>query len=279
MGAPLTVEAADTLPHPLQGIKIRVAAPGSVQPLSACRLQMSSASSCQVTPALFGSLPTVALNCCVAPGSTVADCGETETLTGTSTVGTVIATEANFVVSATDVAVRRTFKVTPGGPGAVYAVGAPLAVDLEETDPHRFGAPLQVMLQVTPFADGSFVTVAVNGVVACGGTVKVAGDTDTLIAGGGGGGGTIAEPPPQPHAPTVTSATARIPGSDPGFVIVGLPLAICPVPSNFVPWKFRAMPGAPQLFLLLPYDHLCSDTCMIRRPQPAGRQRGRVSAK
>jgi hypothetical protein len=219
VGAPLTVEAGDTLPHPLQGIQIRVAAPGCTHPLSGCELQISSARSCQVAPASFGSLPTVAANCCVAPGSTVANCGETETLTGTSTVGTVIATEANFVVSDTDLAVRTTFKVTPGAPGAVYDVGTPLAVVLEETDPHRVGAPLQVMLHVTPLPEGSLLTVAVKFVVACGGTENFAGETETLTAGGGGG--VLAEP--QPHAPKVTSATARIPGSNPRLVIVGVP--------------------------------------------------------
>ena len=133
--------------------------------------------------------------------------GVTETLIcGT---GTVNATEAVFVVSATDVAVRTTFKVTPGGPGAVYVVGAPLAVAAGETDPHV--APLQVMLQVTPLPDASLLTVAVNCAVASGWTVAGACDSETLMAGGGGGGGTLAAPPPQPQLLAAIAATNSIP--------------------------------------------------------------------
>lgn len=142
------------------------------------------------------------MNGCIPPDGTLADCGETEMLIGTSAVGTVIATDANFVVSATEVAVRLTIKVTPGGPGAVYVIGAPLAVMLGDTTPHV--APLQVMAQDTPFPDGSFLTVAVNCVVASGGTVNAASERETLM--GGGGGGTLTEPP-QPELLATIAAT------------------------------------------------------------------------
>jgi hypothetical protein len=145
----------------------------------------------QVTPLPDESLLTVALNCAVACGCTVAEDWERETLMA----GTVIATEADFPVSATALAVRVTIIVTPGGPGAVYVVGAPLGVAVEETDPQL--APLQVMLQVTPLPDESLLTVALNCAVACGCTVAEPWDTDTVIAGGGGW--VIAELPPQPE--------------------------------------------------------------------------------
>ena len=118
----------------------------------------------------------------------------------------MIATEAHFVVSATEVAVRLTIKVTPGAPGAVYVIGTPLALAAGETDPHV--SPLQVMLQVTPFPAGSFFTVAVNCVVASGGTVNDASETETLTAGGGGN--TMGEPPPpQPAAMTSKSTPVK----------------------------------------------------------------------
>ena len=86
--------------------------------------------------------------------------------------------------------------MTPsGGPGAVYVVGAPLGVAVEETDPQL--VPLQVMLQATPLPDESLLRVALNCAVACGCTVAEVGDIVTLIAGGGGG-AVLVELPPQP---------------------------------------------------------------------------------
>jgi hypothetical protein len=207
VGALLAVLAGEKVPHPLQGRKMKGVSPGGLQRPLNMPSQSSFATTCQVTPELFGSLLTVAVNDCVPPEGTVADSGETETFIDTRAVGTVIATEADFVVSATAVAVRLTVKVTPGGPGAVYVVGTPLAVAVGETEPHV--APLQVMLQVTPLPDGSLLTIAVNCVAACGGTVKAACDSETLMTGGGGGGGTT-DPPPHPQLPMARAAANNI---------------------------------------------------------------------
>src|SRR5260370_1435905 len=95
------------------------ASPGGLQRPTAMPSHQSFATTCQITPPLFGSLPTVAVNGCVPPEGTVADCGETETLIAPMGTGTVIATEEALVVSAIAVAVRVTTNVTPGGPGAV----------------------------------------------------------------------------------------------------------------------------------------------------------------
>jgi hypothetical protein len=61
--------------------------------------------------AVFEVLVTVAVNCCVAPPSTVGVGGATEIVTA----GTVIVAEFDLVVSDTDVAVMVTVSVLVGG--------------------------------------------------------------------------------------------------------------------------------------------------------------------
>ena len=122
---------------------------------------------------------TVAVNCAVAPTSTVAFAG----LTATTTEGTVMVAEANFVVSLTDVAVSVTFKLLEGALlGAEYAAGFPLAVVVGETLPQ--GNVEQDTVHVTPLFAGSLVTVAVNCAVPPTCTVDVPGETETVIADG-----------------------------------------------------------------------------------------------
>ena len=83
----------------------------------------------------------------------------------------------------------------------MYVVGVPLGVDVGETDPQYL--PLQeVMLQVTPPSEASFFTVAVNWVLACGCTLALAWDIETLVAGG-----LLPELPPQPTAITSTRSS------------------------------------------------------------------------
>lgn len=65
----------------------------------------------QVTPLFAKSLVTAAVNCAVDPACTVAEEGATVT----TTEGTVIVAEANFVVSVADVAVRVTVRLLDGG--------------------------------------------------------------------------------------------------------------------------------------------------------------------
>jgi hypothetical protein len=68
-----------------------------------------------VTPLLLGSLPTVAVNCCVVPASTVALWGSMPTVIA----NTVTIAEAIAKGLATEVAVTVTVKSLAGGPGAV----------------------------------------------------------------------------------------------------------------------------------------------------------------
>ena len=65
----------------------------------------------QLTPLLAGSLVTVAVNCAVAPASTVADWGTTETVVP----GIVMLAEFAFDESATEVAVIVTVKAAESG--------------------------------------------------------------------------------------------------------------------------------------------------------------------
>ena len=97
MAAPLAVLAGVIVPHPGEhGIPLCV--------------------SVQFTPLFLGSFVTVAVNCCVAFTLTLALDGETVTPIGGATV-TVAA--ANFVVSATEVAVTVTCAGVGTADGAV----------------------------------------------------------------------------------------------------------------------------------------------------------------
>lgn len=82
----------------------------------------------QVTPLFVESLVTVAVNCCVAPASTLTatpmsvtgPAGLTETVIGGVAEGTVMVAAMDLLASATEVAVRATFRSLAGaGVGAV----------------------------------------------------------------------------------------------------------------------------------------------------------------
>ena len=98
----------------------------------------------QVTPALFGSLVTVAVNCWVMVAITVAVWGSTST-TIAGTVNTALATASELP---TAVAVTVTCKSLAGGAGAVYVMGTPLRLEDAERLPH--GGAAQEIVQVTP---------------------------------------------------------------------------------------------------------------------------------
>src|SRR5215469_3157788 len=100
---------------------------------------------------------------------------------------TIIPAAFDTVVLATEVAVIITVKSDAGAEaGAVYVVDAPLAVALGETEPQ--GAAGHVTVHVTPFALGSFETIADTCAVAP--ACKVVGFAVIVsITGGGGGGG------------------------------------------------------------------------------------------
>ena len=92
MAVPLAVVAGETLPHDVE-----------------------AHDTVQFTPLFAGSLVTVAMNCAVACGCTVAVLGETDTVTA----GTVIVAVTDLLGSVTEVAVSVTVRVVAGGPGAV----------------------------------------------------------------------------------------------------------------------------------------------------------------
>lgn len=89
--------------------------------------------------------------------------------------GTVTVAEAIASGSPTEVAVTVTCRSPPGGGGALYVVGAPLAVAVGETLPH--GAVAHVTLHVTPLWLASFRSVAVSPAVVLASTLGAAGDT------------------------------------------------------------------------------------------------------
>ena len=96
---------------------------------------------------------------------------------------TVTVSDADFVLSATEVAVTVTVRFAVTGAGGVYMVGAPLAVLAGLSVPQAVAE--QVAIQSTPPLVGSFATVAVMERVcpsanACG----VLGESVTKIGGG-----------------------------------------------------------------------------------------------
>jgi hypothetical protein len=160
-GAPEALPAADNLPHepPLQP------APDNDQ----------------LTPLFCESLATVAAKFCVPLTETVVDVGDSVTMiTGPAGV-TVIVAAADFVPSATDVAVSVTFAGVGTVPGAVYVTAAPDALLVVESVPQV--DPLQPpdKAQVTPLVALSFATAAVKFALAPTITLAVVCDRATLI--------------------------------------------------------------------------------------------------
>ncbi len=152
-------------------------------------------------------------------------------------------TVADFVVSATEVALSVAVKSVVGGAGGVYVVGAPLAVDFGETLPHC--TTEQETAHVTPLSAESLLTVAVNCAVAPAWTLAVVAESETLMGGGGGGG--LAEPPLlHPELLAAMPAEKSSPSKDPrlvrimasllfrlGTVSVRLRLAVASFPLDF----------------------------------------------
>jgi hypothetical protein len=135
-----------------------------------------------VTPAFEGSPVTVAVKVVVAFTATVAvDCDNvTETPAGGADEPIVIAAEADFVPSLTDVAVIVAVAEFGAVAGAVYVTAVPDALEVAETEPHPF-AVAQESPHVTPLFALSFVTVAVNACVFPTPIVAVVGATLTAI--------------------------------------------------------------------------------------------------
>jgi hypothetical protein len=140
----------------------------------------------QVTPAFAESFATTAVTD-DAPFSArdVGGAGVNVTVIGALAAVIVMLAEADFVASATDVAVTVTLAGLGTAEGAVYTVAVPLGVDVGAKDPQAPAEP-QVTVQVTPLLAESLVTTAVKDCVAL--VVKEAGAAGlnaTVIAGGG----------------------------------------------------------------------------------------------
>jgi hypothetical protein len=132
----------------------------------------------QVTPALVGSLETVAVKFCVV--LIVTD--GAEGLTDTVIAGTVIVAEPDFVGSAAEVAVIVTERLLAGGvAGAVYVTGFVVVLLNVPHVGEQAVAPC-VSVQVTPPFEVP-PTVAVNCCVCVASTVEVDGATLTDTAG------------------------------------------------------------------------------------------------
>ena len=142
----------------------------------------------QVTPLFAASFCTVEVNACDPLTCTDAVVSDSATAIAGGVAVTVIIAAADFVLSATDVAVIVTVAGAGTLGGAVYVTAVPEALVMLESAPHV--APLQPAPEsahVTPLLELSLVTVAVKacGCPAC--TDELVGETLTEIAARSGG--------------------------------------------------------------------------------------------
>jgi len=94
-----------------------------------------------------------------------------------------MAAEADFVGSATEVAVSVTLRLAAGSVlGTVYGMGVPLRLEVVESVPQ--GIEEHVIAQATPAFDESYVTVAVTCWEPPGYTVAAPGETENTKFGG-----------------------------------------------------------------------------------------------
>ena len=193
MAAPDALPGADNAPH---------AAPLQPAPDSA-----------QVTPLFWASFVTPALKIVVALTATIAVIWERVTAiaeAGAAVIATVAV--ADFVPSATAVALSVTVAGLGTAAGAVYVIAAPEALEFAERVPHV--APLHpepASVQLTPLAAPSFATDAVNVAVCRVCTEPAVGETATEIGVGVGAViGVFVEPPPHP---ATRSIAARAPSA------------------------------------------------------------------
>jgi hypothetical protein len=115
-----------------------------------------------VTPLLRVSFTTVAVNCWVPFGNTLAETGEIMTEIDPAGAVTVIVAAADFDVSETAVAVNVTVAGTGTEAGAVYTTAAPDALEVADSVPQKVlvAHPAPDNAQVTPLLAASFCTVA-----------------------------------------------------------------------------------------------------------------------
>jgi hypothetical protein len=165
--------------------------------------------SAHVTPLFAESPVTVALNVVVAFTPTVAVVCDKATETPAAPAPIVIAADAVFVPSVTDVATSVAVAGFGAVAGAVYVTAVPDALEVAESDPQAFGVAQEID-HVTPLLALSFATVAVRLCVPPSATVAVVGVTLTAIAADPPppGGVVLFDPPPHPATNVTTSATA-----------------------------------------------------------------------
>ena len=96
--------------------------------------------------AVFVVPVTVAVNCCLAPGTTLATDGETETATGSTTVTMA---EADLVVSACEVAVTLTVAGVGTEVGAVYRPARLMVPHPDPLQPDRLQVTALLVVPVT----------------------------------------------------------------------------------------------------------------------------------
>jgi len=163
----------------------------------------------QVTPLPAVSPVTVAVKACVPFTTTLAVGRDSVTPTVGAAAVNVIVMLADFVASATAVAVSMTVAGLGTVPGAVYVTAVPEALDPGATVPHA--VPLQPApdtVHVTPLFPKSFATMAVKACVVPTCTLAVATDIATEIAAGGG---VLPPLPPLPLTDPVQPEISDIP--------------------------------------------------------------------
>jgi len=127
----------------------------------------------QTTPALLGSLVTVAVKICLVPAATVAPFGSTEIMIA----GTTTFADADVVGVAAEVAVMVTAKSFDGGLAGALKVTEVLVTLVSVPAPDT-----GEIVQVTPEFEASFCTVAVNICPVLAITLTLSGDTVTTMA-------------------------------------------------------------------------------------------------
>jgi len=172
--------------------------------------------SAQLTRLFWLSFVTVALKVVVPLTRTVAVVWERVTAIGEAGAAViVIVAVADFVPSATEVALSVIFAGLGATAGAVYVTTAPEALEFAERIPHV--PPLQpepASVQLTPLAALSFATVAVN-VAVCPACTEAAVEEMAMEIGVGADAlgaatGVLAEPPPHPAMRSIAARAASV---------------------------------------------------------------------
>jgi hypothetical protein len=163
-----------------------------------------------VTPAAPTSFVTVAVTASDWPTANPVTFGEIVTATpvgGGPLEVIVIAADADFVPSLTEVAVSVTVAGLGTAAGAVYVIAAPDAPVVADSAPHP-PAVAHDAAHVTPFAALSLLTVAVKLCVPLVATDAVVGATVTVTETG------VVPPPPPEVVPPPHPLKIAIPASD-----------------------------------------------------------------